>query len=598
MKVVVQELPQRSLSRYYIGFLIKRSKKIIFEIVLIILFPIIILVINTKVFFITKNIVYKKNIAASKYYFSYIYKTLKLNRILIDLYSKVPLVQSFYKFPKAYSDILIKSSAIAYEKAELEQFVGLITNNIVTDRDFNLDELVSRAALEVNNIIEDEGFLFSETRSIRKGFLLSKIYPESYFDISPDVTLLKKYKYILSNLSSILGENEERKYAAVFQNTNIIRPTGGKIASLAILTFNKGRLVDSQLLFPEEIDKKILGEIVPPYPLNKDNNKWSFYDANWSSDIVASAQQIEWFVNHSFEIKLDGVVFINSNISSNDDLMQRLTRLSEHGPERSTQIINSLLQDNDKNILFYFNREDEMNLAQSVGLSNIISTVNCEHCLNDYLGMVESEIDSIGYNNAIEREARLEISIQGSIIKKNLKLTFKRKFDNDDYYRIYLRLLAPRGFSFSPVTIDDKKYFAEQGGQGGFNQMGLIIDFDTKFKQKTLEVSLEGAQPLSKVFNNYSFRWVKQPGVSNFYSSVGIDFTSTEIHQITSNESLTQSTAGSYDGVRERTCFASNELNPIATSSFNTNSLDEHKGRCYNTNLLPFNNDIEVNLYY
>ena len=113
--------------------------------------------------------------------------------------------------------------------------------------------------------------------------------------------------------NQLLGVNEEKRYALVYQDNNELRASGGVIKSVVILTFNHGKLVGYKVVNADEIDKNMGGEIELPVEIreNLKENSWHFVDAGWDS--VDAGQKIAWFVEKATGQKIHGIVLVDNN---------------------------------------------------------------------------------------------------------------------------------------------------------------------------------------------------------------------------------------------------------------------------------------------
>jgi hypothetical protein len=92
--------------------------------------------------------------------------------------------------------------------------------------------------------------------------------------------------------------------------------------------------------------------------------------------------------------------------------------------------------------------------------------------------------------------------------------------------------------------------------------LGITIDIE-KSEVKNINIDFEEVISNRDFLGRYMFNWIKQPGVENFYSRLIINPHTKGKPNITSNESLTEAEEG-----------------------------------VYNTNLVPFDSDIQLNLFY
>ncbi|MCP4523103.1 MAG: DUF4012 domain-containing protein [Candidatus Gracilibacteria bacterium] len=119
---------------------------------------------------------------------------------------------------------------------------------------------------------------------------------------------------------NVIGHNEERKYLVVFQNNDEIRPMGGFMGSMGIVTLFKGKVVSVEnsdvYAYEWEINKlykQIDKEKIPaPKGLDKITGTWGLRDSNYEPETKKSAKDIKGFLDE-IDIHIDGVVFINKS---------------------------------------------------------------------------------------------------------------------------------------------------------------------------------------------------------------------------------------------------------------------------------------------
>jgi hypothetical protein len=478
-------------------------------------------------------------------------------------YTKPFLLRGIYNQLYPFSQALTRSSDIGKEKAETAILVDNVLESSLRKENYNVKEESGKVVLAIDKVLEKESFRKAENKSLENSFLIRRLFSEEILNTYPDTNLLIKVKEVAEKIGNMLGGSEERNYALLFQNQNTIRPSGGVITSVAILSFKKGNLAEIYFYSPDEIDKHFIGDVEPPYPLNNSVGKWKFKDANWGSDLVSESKAVEWFLEKSLEIKIDGVVFVNKNIIDKKVFEDKVKSFSELSPFQKLKKIDNLFQSNNKTMQVYMEREDELRVFEKLGLSNYVFDTQCDGCFQDFLGIIESDLKGNDYNNLIERRADLEISVEGKIIKKKLTLLLKRIKDEKNQYQIYLRFIVPRGTSFSPVVIDGKKYLGRVEDVGKYKQLGVLVDIGEKETEKTFYLELEGISANNTTFNNYAINWISQPGILNFYSRLILQPYIMKGSGVVSNESLTKSEEG-----------------------------------VYNTDLVPLDKDIWLNLYF
>jgi hypothetical protein len=97
-------------------------------------------------------------------------------------------------------------------------------------------------------------------------------------------------------LPDVLGLRAPRHYLILAQNQDELRPTGGFITGVALVTVSGGRPTDFSLTDANAVDDFSRGPYpAPPEPLRRYmlSELWVLRDANWSPDFPTSAQAIQ-----------------------------------------------------------------------------------------------------------------------------------------------------------------------------------------------------------------------------------------------------------------------------------------------------------------
>lgn len=117
---------------------------------------------------------------------------------------------------------------------------------------------------------------------------------------------------LTETLLAFLGHEEPKRYLVAFQNNHEMRPTGGFIGSLALVDIDNGTVKDVEIPGGGVYDISGQLDIVveSPEPLHVVNPTWNLQDANWFPQFPASAQKIQWFLEHSKAGSVDGVITV------------------------------------------------------------------------------------------------------------------------------------------------------------------------------------------------------------------------------------------------------------------------------------------------
>jgi hypothetical protein len=140
--------------------------------------------------------------------------------------------------------------------------------------------------------------------------------PPPLRDLVPSVAALLPEMRVNLELALIapdmLGVHAPRTYLLLFQNPDELRPTGGFISGVGLLTFEDGRLVSYEVGDSGIYDDLANPDIypLPPEPLARYMNLgvWVLRDANWSPDFPTTAAVAESLYRLTQHQHVDGVI--------------------------------------------------------------------------------------------------------------------------------------------------------------------------------------------------------------------------------------------------------------------------------------------------
>jgi len=119
-----------------------------------------------------------------------------------------------------------------------------------------------------------------------------------------------------NNLLALLWATWERKYLVLFQNNDEIRATWWFIWSLAIVTINKGKIIDFKkddvYAYEWDINKVYKNKNKAPEWLNQITKTFWLRDANYFVDFWASSKSINFFLKKIWK-NVDWIIYINQN---------------------------------------------------------------------------------------------------------------------------------------------------------------------------------------------------------------------------------------------------------------------------------------------
>ncbi len=491
----------------------RRSKKIsIFLLILLLLLfflPFLSFFLGN-IFFISAEISFSKDLPTTAKVLTTIAKLgFKFDEGSTKVFSRLPLVG------EVYSEFSQITDPFKYKVRSLERIVRItdltlesVENIFSKDRNLDLDSL-EEISLELNLLYNDLLLLEGEKSNVE--FILQKI--DSFWGLKPLPSWREKLPMLsemFALMPKVLGKDTPKKYAFILEDVQFLRPTGGMIRLIYIVTVSGGKIVEIKSYPAYLLDRNFIGKQTPPYPLEVFIGKetWFLRDYNWDPDFNFSAQHIEKFIQRELGISVDGVIsfdteFIKSlldilgEVKVDDNFVdsQSFYKFIEvsitdypnlnNEPllEITNEVIRRLFNLRDKRLMLkilktVYHALDRKNLQISLFSSRegeILRRMywdgsldfirNCqENCFNDFLAIVE--VSNIPQSDKILKEGELDLLLEEGFLKRTLTIYFNNSTPLP--YKSYLRIFVPQESSFSPpefVTLGktEKKDFATYG---------------------------------------------------------------------------------------------------------------------------------------
>lgn len=340
--------------------------------------------------------------------------------------------------------------------------------------------------------------------------VLPKEYRSEFLGLREKISNFNRFVAELSNLTEkikiFLGEEQDRKYLLVFQNSGELRATGGFMGSFALLEFSQGELENIEV--PQggsyDVDGSLNRLIAAPKPLQLVSNRWYFRDSNWWPDWSTSAQKIRWFYENSGGPTVDGVISFTPEVLGSileitgpldlredygiiitkdnfwDGIRKAIEEEKKEGDHKPKKIISSIFQRliekipenlnrenlvnfldesrghlEAKNILFYFDIPELQKEVEKRSWAGRIKETG-----KDYLAVINTNIAGGKSDRQISQviDHQAEIQEDGTVIdtlrieKKHLGATSQYYYGNRNvnWLRVYVpegsKLLEARGF--------------------------------------------------------------------------------------------------------------------------------------------------------
>lgn len=395
-----------------------------------------------------------------------------------------------------------------------------------------------------------------------------------------DVLSAQKISQILP---SVLAEDSQKTYLVLLQNNAELRPTGGFIGSVALVTLKNGRLEDFKVEDVYEIDGQLNGFVTPPEEIVQylEEEQWFLRDVNWSADFPEVAKRAGWFVDKALGVNPDGVIGINllviedllrvtgpielvdyDEIITADNLLERAQLHSElnffpgsnqkkdflssvanqllneifYKPTNKTALARSLLkQAETAQLLVSFNNEADAQVFADLGWDGDVLTPPCpavfgaDDCIVDTIMQVEANVGVNKANTYVEREVEHQAAILADRVRHHRTITWTNNSPSNSWpagdYKVFVRFYVNEGSELKSAQLDGENYDldlikAEQDADKQVFGTFLKIPFG---QSKVFEITYETPLPVGKKPFAYALFEQKQSGLAQINLKQVID---------------------------------------------------------------------------
>ena len=332
---------------------------------------------------------------------------------------------------------------------------------------------------------------------------------------------LGRYRDTLASIDNFLvlypraaGFRQPQTYLVLLQNSMELRPSGGFIGSVALITLVDGRVADIEVQDVYTLDGQLRGHVDPPGPIREllGQEHWYLRDSNWDSDFRLSGARAAWFYEKETGTVVDGVIgvslpfivdlllavgplelpdyqdritaenffgkslyytqanFFPGSTQKKDflgsltaSLLEKLTRSGEANPASIFAAVTHALARRD--LQFYLKDAELEALVSQFGWSGMVFSpqATCpawRDCLSDPLAIVEANMAVNKANYFITRsQSHKIIFAEDGMVNHEVTILWQNKSkgmpaDAGGNYRTYVRLLMPGDVQITTVTLD------------------------------------------------------------------------------------------------------------------------------------------------
>lgn len=376
---------------------------------------------------------------------------------------------------------------------------------------------------------------------------------------------------LLGQADRLLARGTTKTYAVLLQDNQEIRPSGGFIQSIALVTMNNGKIGDIQYHRADSLDKELQGVMVAPSDLATQLKEQHLYlhDANWFGDFTESGEKIAWFIEKSTGRDVQGVIALNTTV------LQELLKITGDVSVKNEVVSSQNVQDK---ILVHARESLETTTGVTDFFTNVYATVfsalldaepstysTAFHVFRKLFDQAELQITSsdpalqttfktlawtgeivtppcpaqfsstacrvatlyqldtnVGVNKAnkfIKKKHEQNIELKEDQTIYNYKLTYENSGKSDvwpggpvpNYVRIYLgNLSVLQKIEVNGVVIETSNIKIEK--YNDYQMIGFNIEIPT---QSITTVSMTYTEPPISAGEAFTFFWQRQAGVGN-----------------------------------------------------------------------------------
>jgi hypothetical protein len=373
--------------------------------------------------------------------------------------------------------------------------------------------------------------------------------------------------------SGMLGFTGRKTFLVLLQNNQELRPTGGFLQSVALLTFDKGSLVDSQAFDVNEVDHQFGGQIAPPAEVQAylGDHQWFLRDMNWDPNFPNTAQQTANFVEKALGKKIDGVIALNlftlqdilkatgpvslpeyNEVVSEKNLFDRaefhsevklvqsakteyfsalltkvLAQTAALPKENISPFLKAVYENLRSNQAFvYFRDGGENSLMENLGWGGDIRSPQCPSplsdvpCAVDTMFQVEANVGVNKANRYLDRSITHTISISPTEVKHERVVVLKNNATSNSWpmgsYKAYIRFYVPDTAQLDNIKVNGAVVLPNQEvvrEESGKKYFGVFVEVPI---QQTSTLTLDYSEPLGMTTPfSYVFFEQKQSGTGS-----------------------------------------------------------------------------------
>lgn len=350
--------------------------------------------------------------------------------------------------------------AVGLKAPVLNEIVGVIRNSglLIEETSLGLSNNTKVSNVlgvsNVSNSREDIVLYQIDVLTSKNGFFENDL--ESYKKIIKDNQSIfsgaVELNYIVNALSS---DKKEDKFLLVLQDEGVLRPSGGKMVELGVLSFNNNELSIEKVFNLNDINNTLLSSgfsIQPTQVINAIPKEESLKFENLLLDprFAFNAKKVMQVVGSKLKEPFDGVISVNKSWLEKYIEQSSLDGIEKGSITKDTLMVDILIGLEDGSIQLFFNDETLESKVLENSWASFIKPFD-----GDFVYVVDSNIGTVGSDLMVEKNIGYEgyDPINESMYKRKLFLEYINK--GEFGYTDNIRVFVPKNAVLKSATLVD-----------------------------------------------------------------------------------------------------------------------------------------------
>lgn len=486
-----------------------------------------------------------------------------------------------------YFDVGLRLTTVLETTAHSAQKGQKLYQTIINPQSQNFQQINTSLKTDLDYLYSQLSLLQS---SLNKLSIQSRLkYIHQLKDIKSKIPDLRQRLQLgiaaIEILPQLINTSSPQTYLVLVQNNQELRPTGGFISSISLLTFQNGHLTQTETMPVYQADSQLDGVVEAPPPLQQylAEDSWYLRDSNWDPHFPTTADQAQWFAQKELNQSISGTVGLNlyslqSILQSTgpitlsqpqttinaQNLFQQINQHSQlaNQPNTSPQLITPLtekiLQEitsgqldfvalvraldqslKNQEITISLNSPQAQSIIEKNNWSGSLAKQGCPdmfnqtYCTSLTFSLIEANLGVNKANYYLSRRLSHSVDIQPQgQLDHNLSVNYQNNAPQDTpssgAYKTYSRFYLPPNSQLVSARLNNQQISPQNTTIDPFLNLKIISFYYTVPAQQTAQLDLTiRSQQILNTFSptsSLSINWQKQTGTGSLPTSVTINY--------------------------------------------------------------------------